>query len=77
MFFIRLLSAYTLSKILGKQEAVLTALALSMPLTLMIAVATVGYENHKILIFDYYAVILASLIEVIISMVAIKILANR
>jgi hypothetical protein len=38
----------------------------------MIAVATIGVEKKMIGTFDYYAVILASLIEVIFAMVMIK-----
>ena len=76
MFTIRILSAYSLSFLIGKGNALLTALALSMPLTLMIAVATIGHEKHSIEEFDYYAVILASLLEVIIAMIAIKIIAK-
>jgi Kef-type K+ transport system membrane component KefB len=76
MFTIRLLSAYTLSFLVGKGNALLVSLALSMPLTLMIAVATIGHEKDMIAEFDYYAVILASLVEVIISMIAIKIIAK-
>ena len=77
MFFVRMVAAYALTFIMSKRNALLTALALFMPLTLMIAVATVGYEKHMIGVFDYYAVILASLLEVIIAMVAIKLLLNR
>jgi len=76
MFLIRLLSSYSLRIIMSRRDAILTALALSMPLTLMIAVATVGLEKHMIGIFDYYAVILASLIEVIVAMISIKFLAK-
>ena len=76
MFTIRLLSAYSLSFLIGKGNAILTALALSMPLTLMIAVATIGHEKDTIKEVDYYAVILASLLEVIIAMIAIKIIAK-
>ena len=76
MFTIRLLSAYSLSFLIGKGNAVLTALALSMPLTLMIAVATIGHEKNTIKEVDYYAVILASLLEVIIAMIAIKIIVQ-
>ena len=76
MFIIRMLSAYTLSFLVGKTNAILISLALSMPLTLMIAVATVGHEKNMIMEFDYYAVILASLVEVIIAMVAIKVMAK-
>ena len=76
MFAIRILSAYTLSFLVGKGNALLTALALSMPLTLMIAVVTIGHEKQMIAEYDYYAVILASLLEVIIAMIAIKIIAK-
>jgi len=76
MFSIRILSGYTLSFLVGKGNAILIALALSMPLTLMIAVATIGHEKNTIAEFDYYAVILASLLEVIIAMIAIKTIAK-
>jgi Kef-type K+ transport system membrane component KefB len=74
MFSIRVLAAYTLVKLIGKRNALLSGFALSMPLTLMIAVATIGVEKEMIDNFDYYAVILASLLEVIISMLSIKLL---
>jgi len=74
MFVIRILAAYTLISLIGKRDSLLSSLALSMPLTLMIAVATVGVEKNMIGIFDYYAVILVSLIEVIVSMIGIKII---
>jgi len=76
MFSIRMISAYTLTFLVGKGNAILISLALSMPLTLMIAVATIGHEKDMIAEFDYYAVVLASLLEVIISMIAIKIIAK-
>ena len=77
MFSIRLVAAFTLSFITEKRQAILIAFALSMPLTLMIAVATIAHENNGINIFDYYAVILASLLEVIISMMVIKFLVKE
>jgi len=77
MFTIRAIAAYTLASLIGKKNALLSGLALSMPLTLMIAVATIGVEKNMISDYDYYAVILASLLEVIISMLAIKILSNN
>ena len=76
MFSIRIISAYTLTFLIGKRNALLISLALSMPLTLMIAVATIGHEKNLIMEWDYYAVILASLLEVIIAMIAIKIIAK-
>ncbi|CAA6808241.1 MAG: NA+/H+ antiporter (napA), putative [uncultured Sulfurovum sp.] len=76
MFMIRIMAAFTLSFITEKRQALLIAFALSMPLTLMIAVATIAKEHNSINQFDYYAVILASLLEVIISMVVIKFLVK-
>ena len=77
MFAIRLIAAFTLSFITEKKQAVLIAFALSMPLTLMIAVATIAEEHHRLGIFDYNAVILASLLEVLISMIVIKLLVKE
>jgi len=76
MFLIRVLAAFILSFVTEKHEALLIAFALSMPLTLMIAIATIAKDNHRIGEFDYNAVILASLLEVIISMVVIKLLVK-
>jgi len=77
MFSIRLIAAFTLSFITQKRKAVLIAFALSMPLTLMIAVATIAKLHRGINEFDYYAVILASILEVIISILVIKVLMRE
>ena len=77
MFSIRVIAAFTLSFITEKRQALLIALALSMPLTLMIAIATIANENNGMINFhEYNAVILASLLEVIISMIGIKLLVK-
>ena len=77
MFSIRLIALFTLSFITEKRQAILIAFALSMPLTLMIAVATIAKLHRGITEFDYYAVILASILEVIISMLVIKVLMKK
>ena len=77
MFAIRLLAAFSLSFIIGKIQAVIIAFALSMPLTLMIAVATIAEMHRGINVFDYHAVILASILEVIISTIVIKVLTQK
>ncbi len=77
MFGIRLVAALTLSFLTEKRQAVLVAFSLTMPLTLMIAIATIAQEHRGIDIFDYYAVILTSILEVIISMVGIKFLVKK
>ena len=77
MILIRLLAAFVLKKIDGSRTALLVGISLSMPLTLLIAVATIGYETHLIDILSYYQLILASLFEILISMVTIKLLQGK
>jgi len=77
MILIRLLAAFVLKKIDGSRNALLVGMSLSMPLTLLIAVATIGYETHLIDLLSYYQLILASLFEILISMTTIKLLQNR
>jgi Kef-type K+ transport system membrane component KefB len=77
MFSIRILAAFYLRTLIDKRSALMVALALSMPLTLQVAVATIGYTTKNIDILTYYQLILASLFEVIIAMVAIKMLRPR
>ena len=74
---IRVISAFHLRRIYSKTDALIASFALSMPLTLIIAVATIGYDSGNIGLLTYYTLILSSLFEVIISMFAIKILNNR
>jgi len=70
----RIAGGYVLHAIGGKSDAFLASLSLSMPLTLMIAVATIGYEVRMIEILTYYQLILASLFEIIVAMISIKLI---
>ncbi|MCH9814498.1 MAG: cation:proton antiporter [Epsilonproteobacteria bacterium] len=72
MIFIRVVASMALRGLLNAKEWIYFALSHSMPLTLLIAVATLAYHNRSIDQFHYYAFILASLFEVIIVMVGIK-----
>ncbi len=74
MIGIRLISAMVFVKATSLKDSVLLALSHSMPLTLLIAIATLAYHQHTIDKFHYYAFILASLFEVIIVMLAIKLI---
>lgn len=74
MIFIRIVASISLRQILGVKEWIYFALSHSMPLTLLIAVATLAYHNSSIEQFYYYAFILASLFEVIIVMIGIKLI---
>ena len=77
MMLSRILAAVVLKNISGSRDALLIALSLSMPLTLLVAVATIGYETKWIDILSYYQLILASIFEIIISMTLIKILNKK
>lgn len=77
MLLSRILAAVVLKNISGSRDALLIALSLSMPLTLLVAVATIGYETKWIDILSYYQLILASIFEIIISMTLIKILNKK
>ena len=77
MIISRILAAIVLKGISGSRDALLIALSLSMPLTLLVAVATIGYETNMLTLVSYYQLILASIFEILISMVIIKVLEAR
>lgn len=68
----RILAAIILKGISGAKDALLIALSLSMPLTLLVAVATIGYETKLLDLLTYYQLILASIFEILISMILIN-----
>ena len=77
MLMSRILAAVVLKGISGSRDALLIALSLSMPLTLLVAVATIGYEVKLLDLLNYYQLILASIFEILISMTIIKIITNK
>ncbi|MEA3513431.1 MAG: cation:proton antiporter [Campylobacterota bacterium] len=72
MIGIRLLSSMLFLKEIGLKNSTLMALSHSMPLTLLIAVATLALQNNSISQFYYYAFILSAIFEVIICMILIR-----
>jgi hypothetical protein len=74
MIAIRMIASMAFWGLLSKKELVYFSLSHSMPLTLLIAVATLAFQNSSMDEFYYYAFILASLFEVIVVMVGIKLL---
>ena len=76
MFFVRLLAAAAFVRMCGMRDAVLVALSHAMPLTLLIAVATLAHHAHTIDTFTYEAFVLASIVEVIAAMLLIKVIAR-
>ncbi len=77
MIISRVFAAIVFRGIAGAKDALLIALSLSMPLTLLVAVATIGYETKLLDLLTYYQLILASIFEILISMTTIKILQSR
>ena len=77
MLIIRLLASLLLIKLLNKRELILISLSLNMPLTLLVATATVGYRAGIMQESEYNALILASILEVILGMIAIKAIAKK
>ena len=75
MIFVRFLASFVFLKILVFKDRLLFALSHSMPLTLLIAISTLAMQYKAISEFNYYVLILASLMEVIVSMVAIKMIS--
>ncbi len=76
MIFIRVVASFLFMKELKGGRFLLIGLSHSMPLTLLIAVTTLAYHNHSITQFYYYAFILASILEVLIVMIIIKLLTH-
>jgi len=77
MIFIRFVSSLVFIKEIGLQKVTLMALSHSMPLTLIIAVATLALHNNSISNFYYYAFILSAIFEVILCMIFIRLLAKK
>uniref|UniRef100_UPI003AF7C37D cation:proton antiporter n=1 Tax=Campylobacter fetus TaxID=196 RepID=UPI003AF7C37D len=73
MTLIRVVSSFIFTKKLGAYGSILYGLSLSMPLTLLVAVATVAYNANNIEKELYFSFILASLFEAILAMVLIKV----
>ncbi len=74
MIFMRLFAAFVFVKDLGVTDTILLALSHAMPLTLLIAMATLAYQAKSIDQFHYDAFILASLFQVISVMITIKLI---
>ena len=74
MISMRVLGALVFKNILGFRSAILLGLSHSMPLTLLIAVATIAYHSNSIDKLHYFAFVLAALFQVIIVTILIKLI---
>jgi Kef-type K+ transport system membrane component KefB len=72
MIAMRLFASLVFIKDLGFIDSILLGLSHSMPLTLLIAMATLAYSANSIDKLHYYAFILAALFQVIAVMILIK-----
>ncbi len=77
MIIMRVVASLVFIKELGVTDSILMGLSHSMPLTLLIAMATLAYNANSIDELHYYAFILAALFQVISVMVVIKIINNK
>jgi len=77
MIVMRVIASLVFIKELGAVDSILMGLSHSMPLTLLIAMATLAYHANSIDQLHYYAFILAALFQVISVMIVIKIINNK
>ena len=77
MIAMRVLASLVFTRELGLIDSVLMGLSHSMPLTLLIAMATLAYHANSIDQLHYYAFILAALFQVISVMIMIKVINNH
>ena len=76
MIAMRVIASLVFIKELGATNSILMGLSHSMPLTLLIAMATLAFNANSIDILHYYAFILAALFQVISVMIVIKLINN-
>lgn len=76
MISMRVVASLVFIKKLGIIDSILMGLSHSMPLTLLIAMATLAYSAKSIDQLHYYAFILAALFQVISVMITIKLINN-
>jgi len=76
MVGIRFIASMLFVREMGWNKFFMIGLSHSMPITLLIAVTTIAYNNHSITQEYYYAFILAAILEVLIVMIVIRILSG-
>ena len=78
MVFVRMVSSFiAYRKYLGTKNTILFSLGDAMPLTFLIAIATIAINNNAITMNEYYAFILAAVIEAVFIMILIKVLMAK
>lgn len=76
MIIMRVVASFVFTPKLGVKNSILMGLSHSMPLTLLIAIATLAYSANSIDTLHYYALILAAIFQVISVTIMIKLIHN-
>ncbi|EDM23374.1 cation:proton antiporter [Caminibacter mediatlanticus TB-2] len=74
MIILRVISSFVFFKELKLKNTILFGFSLSMPLTLLIATATLAYQNKTIDSYWYTVLVLTSVVEVAIVMISVKVI---
>ncbi len=77
MIFLRVVSSFLFFKELKLKNTILFGFSLSMPLTLLIAIATLAYQNKVLDDYWFTVVVTAAVLEVIVTMLGIKYIQKR
>jgi len=77
MILLRIISSFLFFKELKLKNTFLFGMSLSMPLTLMIAVATLAYQNHTIDSYWFSVLVVSAVLEVVIVMLSVKYLHKK
>ncbi len=72
MILVRIISSFVFFKELKFKNSVLFGLSLSMPLTLLIATATIAKDYHYISNKEYIVLVVTSVVEVVVVMFGVK-----
>ncbi|WP_033916177.1 cation:proton antiporter [Campylobacter sputorum] len=76
LIVLRFVSSIAFFKFIGFKNSILISFSHSMPLTLLVATATIGYKSKYINYDEYSGLILASLLSAIIALNAIKLIMS-
>ncbi len=77
MIILRIISSFLFFKELKFKNTILFGLSLSMPLTLMIATATLAYQNRVINGYWFTVFVFSAVLEVIIVMIGVKVFNRK
>jgi Kef-type K+ transport system membrane component KefB len=76
MIIIRVISSFVFFKNLGLKNTILFGFSLSMPLTLLIATATIAHQNGFVNDYWFNVLVFTAVLEVLIVMVGVKFIEN-